>query len=162
MTWSSTTETQRFLPTSLWRKLKMVCEEGLRIQIQPWQKYRHWRWCYYTVDDKSDMEVKKIKNDLGFRVDKESGDAATVQSPTSLCTWAEAWQQVLTICSWIQQVPMNSWSGNSGSHWSEGREAKVKYQYYNNDDNFKHVVKEGFVNITQLVETRMMLPSQRR
>ena len=32
----------------------------------------------YTVDDKSDMEVKKIKNDLGFRVDKESGDAATV------------------------------------------------------------------------------------
>lgn len=102
----------------------------------------------YTVDDKSDMEVKKIKNDLGFRVDKESGDAATVTiSDISL-------YMSRSLAAGAYDLQLDTTGSNEFMDQAilaptgvKAEEAKVKYQYYNNDDNFKHVVKEGFVNI---------------
>lgn len=102
----------------------------------------------YTVDDKSDMEVKKIKNDLGFRVDKESGDAATVTiSDISL-------YMSRSLAAGAYDLQLNTDGSDAFMKQAilaptgvKTEEATVKYQYYNNDDNFNHVVKEGFVNI---------------
>lgn len=106
----------------------------------------------YTVDDKSDMEVKKIKNDLGFRVDKESGDAATVTiSDISLymsrSLAAGAYDLQLDTTGSDAFMKQNVYSNIAAPATGETDERTVAYQYYNNDDNFKHVVKEGFVNI---------------
>ena len=102
----------------------------------------------YTVDDKSDLEVKKIKNDLGFRVDKESGDAATVTiSDISL-------YMSRNLAAGAYDLQLDTTGSNEFMKQAilaptgvETEEATVKYQYYNNDDSFNHVVKEGFVNI---------------
>lgn len=106
----------------------------------------------YTVDDKSDMEVKKIKNDLGFRVDKESGDAATVTiSDISLymsrSLAAGAYDLQLDTTGSDKFMKQNVYSDIAAPAAGKTDERTVAYQYYNNDDNFKHVVKEGFVNI---------------
>lgn len=106
----------------------------------------------YTVDDKSDMEVKKIKNDLGFRVDKESGDAATVTiSDISLymsrSLAAGAYDLQLNTTGSDKFMQQNVYSNIAAPATGETDERTVAYQYYNNDDNFNHVVKEGFVNI---------------
>lgn len=106
----------------------------------------------YTVDDKSDMEVKKIKNDLGFRVDKESGDAATVTiSDISLymsrSLAAGAYDLQLDTTGSDKFMKQNVYSNIAAPATGKTDEITVAYQYYNNDDNFKHVVKEGFVNI---------------
>lgn len=106
----------------------------------------------YTVDDKSDMEVKKIKNDLGFRVDKESGDAATVTiSDISLymsrSLAAGAYDLQLDTTGSDKFMKQNVYSNIAEPAAGKTDERTVAYQYYNNDDNFKHVVKEGFVNI---------------
>lgn len=106
----------------------------------------------YTVDDKSDMEVKKIKNDLGFRVDKESGDAATVTiSDISLymsrSLAAGAYDLQLDTAGSDAFMKQNVYSNIAAPATGKTDERTVAYQYYNNDDNFKHVVKEGFVNI---------------
>lgn len=106
----------------------------------------------YTVDDKSDMEVKKIKNDLGFRVDKESGDAATVTiSDISLymsrSLAAGAYDLQLNTTGSDKFMKQNVYSNIAAPATGETDERTVAYQYYNNDDNFNHVVKEGFVNI---------------
>lgn len=106
----------------------------------------------YTVDDKSDMEVKKIKNDLGFRVDKESGDAATVTiSDISLymsrSLAAGAYDLQLDTTGSDKFMKQNVYSNIAAPATGMTDERTVAYQYYNNDDNFKHVVKEGFVNI---------------
>lgn len=106
----------------------------------------------YTVDDKSDMEVKKIKNDLGFRVDKESGDAATVTiSDISLymsrSLAAGAYDLQLDTTGSDAFMKQNVYSNITAPATGKTDERTVAYQYYNNDDNFKHVVKEGFVNI---------------
>lgn len=102
----------------------------------------------YTVDDKSDLEVKKIKNDLGFRVDKESGDAATVTiSDISL-------YMSRNLAAGAYDLQLDTTGSNEFMKQAilaptgvKTEEATVKYQYYNNDDSFNHVVKEGFVNI---------------
>ena len=106
----------------------------------------------YTVDDKSDMEVKKIKNDLGFRVDKESGDAATVTiSDISLymsrSLAAGAYDLQLNTTGSDKFMRQNVYSNIAAPATDKTDERTVAYQYYNNDDNFNHVVKEGFVNI---------------
>lgn len=106
----------------------------------------------YTVDDKSDMEVKKIKNDLGFRVDKESGDAATVTiSDISLymsrSLAAGAYDLQLNTTGSDKFMQQNVYSNIAAPATGKTDERTVAYQYYNNDDNFNHVVKEGFVNI---------------
>lgn len=106
----------------------------------------------YTVDDKSDMEVKKIKNDLGFRVDKESGDAATVTiSDISLymsrSLAAGPYDLQLNTTGSDKFMQQNVYSNIAAPATGETDERTVAYQYYNNDDNFNHVVKEGFVNI---------------
>lgn len=106
----------------------------------------------YTVDDKSDMEVKKIKNDLGFRVDKESGDAATVTiSDISLymsrSLAAGAYDLQLNTTGSDKFMQQNVYSNIAAPATGKTDERTVAYQYYNNDDSFNHVVKEGFVNI---------------
>lgn len=106
----------------------------------------------YTVDDKSDMEVKKIKNDLGFRVDKESGDAATVTiSDISLYMSrnlaAGAYDLQLNTTGSDKFMQQNVYSNIAAPATGKTDERTVAYQYYNNDDSFNHVVKEGFVNI---------------
>lgn len=106
----------------------------------------------YTVDDKSDMEVKKIKNDLGFRVDKESGDAATVTiSDISLYMGrnlaAGAYDLQLDTTGSDAFMKQNVYSNIDAPATGKTDERTVAYQYYNNDDSFNHVVKEGFVNI---------------
>lgn len=106
----------------------------------------------YTVDDKSDMEVKKIKNDLGFRVDKESGDAATVTiSDISLymsrSLAAGAYDLQLNTTGSDKFMQQNVYSNIAAPETGKTDERTVAYQYYNNDDSFNHVVKEGFVNI---------------
>lgn len=106
----------------------------------------------YTVDDKSDMEVKKIKNDLGFRVDKESGDAATVTiSDISLYMGrnlaAGAYDLQLDTTGSDAFMKQNVYSNIAAPATGKTDERTVAYQYYNNDDSFNHVVKEGFVNI---------------
>lgn len=102
----------------------------------------------YTVDDKSDLEVKKIKNDLGFKIDKESGDAATVTiSDISL-------YMSRNLAAGAYDLQLNTTGSDKFMNQAilaptevETEETTVKYQYYNNDDSFDHVVKEGFVNI---------------
>ena len=102
----------------------------------------------YTVDDKSDLEVKKIKNDLGFKIDKESGDAATVTiSDISL-------YMSRNLAAGAYDLQLNTTGSDEFMKQAilaptgvKTEEATVKYQYYNNDDSFDHVVKEGFVNI---------------
>lgn len=102
----------------------------------------------YTVDDKSDLEVKKIKNDLGFKIDKESGDAATVTiSDISL-------YMSRNLAAGPYDLQLNTTGSDEFMKQAilaptgvKTEEATVKYQYYNNDDSFDHVVKEGFVNI---------------
>ena len=98
------------------------------------------------------MEVKKIKNDLGFRVDKESGDAATVTiSDISLymsrSLAAGAYDLQLDTTGSDKFMKQNVYSNIAAPATGKTDERTVAYQYYNNDDNFKHVVKEGFVNI---------------
>jgi len=102
----------------------------------------------YTVDDKSDLEVKKIKNDLGFKIDKESGDAATVTiSDISL-------YMSRNLAAGAYDLQLNTTGSDEFMKQAilaptgvKAEEATVKYQHYNNDDSFDHVVKEGFVNI---------------
>ena len=102
----------------------------------------------YTVDDKSDLEVKKIKNDLGFKIDKESGDAATVTiSDISL-------YMSRNLAAGAYDLQLNTTGSDEFMKQAilapagvDAKEATVKYQHYNNDDSFDHVVKEGFVNI---------------
>ena len=106
----------------------------------------------YTVDDKSDMEVKKIKNDLGFRVDKESGDAATVTiSDISLYMGrnlaAGAYDLQLDTTGSDAFMKQNVYSNIAAPAKDATDERTIAYQHYNNDDSFNHVVKEGFVNI---------------
>ncbi|GCB30280.1 hypothetical protein [Anaerotignum faecicola] len=92
------------------------------------------------------MEVKKIKNDLASELTKESGDAATVTISDISLYMSRSLAAGAYDLHWIQKVSDEFMDQAIWLPWSEGRkEAKVKYQYYNNDDNFKHVVKEGFV-----------------
>lgn len=107
----------------------------------------------YTVDDNSDMEVKAVKttsSKVAFKIDKESsGDAATVTiSDISLYMArdlaAGAYDLQLDTDGSDAFMDQNVLVPDSVT---DADEKTVKYQYYDNDDQFNHVVKEGFVNI---------------
>ena len=106
----------------------------------------------YTVDDKSDLEVKTIKNKLGFKVDKESSDAATV----TISNISLYMSRYLAAGAYDLKLDTNGSNAFMEQHVfgidkddtsTTGDDRQVRYQYYNNDDTFGHVVKEGFVNI---------------
>lgn len=106
----------------------------------------------YTVDDKSDLEVKTIKNKLGFKVDKESSDAATVTISNislymSRYLAAGAYDLKLDTDGSNAFMEQHVFGIDKDDTSTTGDDRQVRYQYYNNDDTFGHVVKEGFVNI---------------
>lgn len=111
----------------------------------------------YKADDKSDMEVKTIKNKLGFKVDKESSDAAAVVTISDISLYmsrnlaAGAYDLTLDTTgskAFMKQMVWGYAENNNptvgGSNPTEGT---VSDKYYNNDVDFGHKVKEGFVNI---------------
>lgn len=106
----------------------------------------------YTEDDKSGLEVKTIKNKLGFKVDKESSDAAAAVTISDISLYmsrylaAGAYDLQLNttgsdyfMAQYVYGVPAPTGGAKD--------ERSVAYQYYNNDDSFNHTVKEGFINI---------------
>nr|WP_288666828.1 copper amine oxidase N-terminal domain-containing protein [uncultured Anaerotignum sp.] len=106
----------------------------------------------YKEDDKSGLEVKTIKNKLGFKVDKESSDAAAAVTISDISLYmsrylaAGAYDLQLNttgsdyfMAQYVYGVPAPTGGAKD--------ERSVAYQYYNNEDSFDHTVKEGFINI---------------
>lgn len=106
----------------------------------------------YKADDKSDMEVKTIKNKLGFKVDKESSDGAATVTISDISLYmgrylaAGAYDLQLNTTGSDKFMKQYVY-GVPAPGKDKTDERSVAYQYYNNDDSFDHVVKEGFVNI---------------
>lgn len=103
----------------------------------------------YTVDDKSDLEVKTIKDKLGFKIDKESADDAATVTISDISLYMSR-----NLAAGAYDLQLDTTGSDEFMKQAilaptgvKTEEATVKYQYYNNDDNFNHVVKEGFVNI---------------
>ena len=106
----------------------------------------------YKEDDKSGLEVKTIKNKLGFKVDKESSDAAAAVTISDISLYMSRY-----LAAGAYDLQLNT----TGSDYFMAEhvygvpaptggakdERSVAYQYYNNDDSFDHTVKEGFINI---------------
>lgn len=107
----------------------------------------------YTVDDKSDMEVKTIKNKLGFKVDEESSDGAAAVTISDISLYmsrnlaAGAYDLKLDTDGSNAFMAQHVFGIDANDDSTTGDDRQVRYQYYNNDDTFGHVVKEGFVNI---------------
>lgn len=107
----------------------------------------------YKEDDKSGLEVKTIKNKLGFKVDKESSDAAAAVTISDISLYmsrnlaAGAYDLKLDTTGSNEFMAQNIFSNIAAPATGKTDERTVRYQYYNNDDTFGHVVKEGFVNI---------------
>lgn len=107
----------------------------------------------YKEDDKSGLEVKTIKNKLGFKVDKESSDAAAAVTISDISLYmsrnlaAGAYDLKLDTTGSNAFMAQNIFSDIAAPATGKTDERTVRYQYYNNDDTFGHVVKEGFVNI---------------
>lgn len=107
----------------------------------------------YKEDDKSGLEVKTIKNKLGFKVDKESSDAAAAVTISDISLYmsrnlaAGAYDLTLDTTGSNAFMAQDIFSNIAAPATGKTDERTVRYQYYNNDDTFGHVVKEGFVNI---------------
>ena len=111
----------------------------------------------YKVDDKSDMEVKTIKNKLGFKVDKESSDAAAVVTISDISLYmnrnlaAGAYDLTLDTTGSNAFMAQMVWGYDKVENPTLGgtkpTEGTVSDKYYNNDVEFGHTVKEGFINI---------------
>lgn len=103
----------------------------------------------YTVDDKSDLEVKTIKDKLGFKIDKESADDAATVTISNISLYMSR-----NLAAGAYDLQLNTTGSDAFMEQAilapagvDADEAKVKYQYYDNDAHFDEVVKEGFVNI---------------
>lgn len=106
----------------------------------------------YKEDDKSGLEVKTIKNKLGFKVDKESSDAAAAVTISDISLYMNRY-----LAAGAYDLQLNTTGSDNfmeqhvygvpAPTGSAKDERSVAYQYYNNEDSFDHVVKEGFVNI---------------
>lgn len=107
----------------------------------------------YKEDDKSGLEVKTIKNKLGFKVDKESSDAAAAVTISDISLYmsrnkaAGAYDLKLDTTGSNAFMAQHVFGIDKDDTSTTGDDRQVRYQYYNNDDTFGHVVKEGFVNI---------------
>mgnify|MGYP003086829021 FL=1 len=103
----------------------------------------------YTVDDKSDLEVKTIKDKLGFKIDKESADDAATVTISNISLYMSR-----NLAAGAYDLQLNTTGSDAFMEQAilapagvDADEATVKYQYYDNDAHFDEVVKEGFVNI---------------
>lgn len=103
----------------------------------------------YTVDDKSDLEVKTIKDKLGFKIDKESADDAATVTISNISLYMSR-----NLAAGAYDLQLNTTGSDAFMKQTilaptgvDADEATVKYQYYDNDAHFDEVVKEGFVNI---------------
>ena len=103
----------------------------------------------YTVDDKSDLEVKTIKDKLGFKIDKESADDAATVTISNISLYMSR-----NLAAGAYDLQLNTAGSDAFMKQAilapagvDADEATVKYQYYDNDAHFDEVVKEGFVNI---------------
>lgn len=103
----------------------------------------------YTVDDKSDLEVKTIKDKLGFKIDKESADDAATVTISNISLYMSR-----NLAAGAYDLQLNTTGSDAFMKQAilapagvDVDEATVKYQYYDNDAHFDEVVKEGFVNI---------------
>ena len=103
----------------------------------------------YTVDDKSDLEVKTIKDKLGFKIDKESADDAATVTISNISLYMSR-----NLAAGAYDLQLNTTGSDAFMKQAilapdgvDDDEATVKYQYYDNDEHFDEVVKEGFVNI---------------
>ncbi len=103
----------------------------------------------YTVDDKSDLEVKTIKDKLGFKIDKESADDAATVTISNISLYMSR-----NLAAGAYDLQLNTTGSDVFMKQAilapagvDDDEATVKYQYYDNDAHFDEVVKEGFVNI---------------
>ena len=103
----------------------------------------------YTVDDKSDLEVKTIKDKLGFKIDKESADDAATVTISNISLYMSR-----NLAAGAYDLQLNTTGSDAFMKQAilapagvKVDEATVKYQYYDNDEHFDEVVKEGFVNI---------------
>lgn len=106
----------------------------------------------YKADDKSSLEVKTIKNKLGFKVDKESSDSAATVTISDISLYMSRY-----LAAGAYDLQLNTTGSDNfmeqhvygvpAPTGSAKDERSVAYQYYNNEDSFDHVVKEGFVNI---------------
>lgn len=103
----------------------------------------------YTVDDKSDLEVKTIKDKLGFKIDKESADDAAAVTISDISLYMSR-----NLAAGAYDLKLNTTGSDAFMKQAilvptgvSADDATVKYQYYDNDTHFDHVVKEGFVNI---------------
>lgn len=103
----------------------------------------------YTVDDKSDLEVKTIKDKLGFKIDKESADDAAAVTISDISLYMSR-----NLAAGAYDLQLNTTGSDAFMEQAilaptgvDADEATVKYQYYDNDAHFDEVVKEGFVNI---------------
>ena len=103
----------------------------------------------YTVDDKSDLEVKTIKDKLGFKIDKESADDAATVTISDISLYMSR-----NLAAGAYDLQLNTTGSDEFMKQAilaptgvDADEATVKYQYYDNDTHFDEVVKEGFVNI---------------
>ena len=103
----------------------------------------------YTVDDKSDLEVKTIKDKLGFKIDKESADDAATVTISNISLYMSR-----NLAAGAYDLQLNTAGSDAFMEQAilapagvDVDKATVKYQYYDNDAHFDEVVKEGFVNI---------------
>ena len=103
----------------------------------------------YTVDDKSDLEVKTIKDKLGFKIDKESADDAAAVTISDISLYMSR-----NLAAGAYDLQLNTTGSDAFMKQAilapagvDKDEATVKYQYYDDNAHFDHVVKEGFVNI---------------
>ena len=108
----------------------------------------------YTVDDKSDMEVKKIKNELGFKVDSESSDAAAAVTISDISLYmgrnlaAGAYDLTLDTTGsdeFMKEMVLGYTA--PASNLTVETKGTVSDKYYDNKVHFGQTVKEGFVNI---------------
>ena len=107
----------------------------------------------YKEDDKSGLEVKTIKNKLGFKIDKESSDGAATVTISDISLYmsrnlaAGAYDLQLNTTGTDKFMKQNIYSNIAAPATGKTDERTVAYQYYDNDEHFDHDVKEGFVNI---------------
>lgn len=106
----------------------------------------------YKADDKSEMEVKKIKNVLGFKVDEESADAAAAVTISDISLYmsrnkaAGAYDLTLDTTGSDAFMAQHVLGAVDKASTKED-EREVRSNYYDNDPQFGQTVKEGFINI---------------
>lgn len=97
----------------------------------------------YKVDEKSGMEVKTLKKDFGFQVDKESSGSAAEVTISDISLYMQ------------RSLPAGSYDlkaeamGNSEFMATKpyGDTKTIEEEHYNNKGTYYHAVKEGFINI---------------